>query len=155
MEPLIISRKAEDISSSVEIYNKKRQKKKGSHAADTQRWNIVKRWINVKSTLFQRCVPTGAVRILRKGEWRHFYSLEDNWKRFTLKWKNLFPVGAKSFFLDWTPFLKGISVQENKQENKIVAHPHPPPPRLLTRPHHSIPILYLFSITLSSLHSRV
>ena len=43
-------------------------------------------------------------------------------KRSTLKGKNLLPLGANSFLLEWTLFQKGLGEQECKQEvTKVVS----------------------------------
>ena len=43
-------------------------------------------------------------------------------KGSTLTGKNLLPMGANSFLLEWTPFQKGFGVQESKPKvTKVVS----------------------------------
>ena len=44
--------------------------------------------------------------------------LSSSEKASTLKEKNLLPLGANSFLLEWIPFPKGIRVQERKEKSQ-------------------------------------
>ena len=44
-------------------------------------------------------------------------------KGFTLKGKNLLPLGANSFLLKYTPFQKGLGAQESNQGVRKVVSP--------------------------------
>ena len=60
------------------------------------------------------------------GSWNTFWGgnsgkivLSSTKKGSTLKGKNLLPMGANSFLLEWTPFQKGLSVQFSKRSQKL------------------------------------